>query len=67
MPAEIVSLNQYRKAKQKADKEGKARANRVRYGRPKDERRRDQDAVQRALDDIDGKRLEEDPDAGGGR
>ena len=41
MPAEIVSLNQYRKAKLKAEKEGRSAVNRVRHGRSGAERRAD--------------------------
>ncbi len=65
MPAEIVSLNQYRKTKQKADKDSRAAANRVRHGRAKEERRRDDDSASRTVRDLDGKQLDEDPADGG--
>ena len=57
MPAKIVSLNQYRKAKKKAEKERQAASNRERFGRTKDEKRRDADAASRTARDLDGKRL----------
>ena len=42
MSAEIVSRNQYRKAKQKAEKEEQSAANLLRYGRNRAEKRAEQ-------------------------
>ena len=42
MSAEIVSRNQYRKAKQKAEKEEQTAANLLRYGRNRAEKRAQQ-------------------------
>ena len=42
---EIFSLNQYRKAKQKAEKEEQSAANRLRYGRNRAEKRAETDAA----------------------
>jgi len=61
MPAEIVSLNHYRKAKKKAEKEQRKAANRSRFGRSKKDRTRDNELASRAARELDGKRLEEDP------
>ena len=61
MPAEIISLNQFRKAKQKAENEGRAASNRVRHGRPKSERLGDDKRRSQAARDHDGKRLEDGP------
>jgi len=56
--AEIVSLNQYRKARQRAHAESEASANRVRHGRTKAEKQRE--AAERDLKATtqDGNRLE---------
>lgn len=56
---DVVNLNRFRKAKRKAEAEDKAAANRVRHGRTKAERARDQGDRQRAAADLDGKRIED--------
>ena len=45
MSAEIVSLNQYRKAKQKAEKEEQSAANLLRYGSNRAEKPAETDAA----------------------
>ncbi|MDX2307563.1 MAG: DUF4169 family protein [Hyphomicrobium sp.] len=42
MSAEIINLNKYRKAKARAEKEQAAAENRIRHGRTKGERARDE-------------------------
>jgi len=56
--AEIVSLNQYRKARQRKNAESEASTNRVRHGRTKSEKQ--SEAAERDLqaNTQDGKRLE---------
>jgi len=57
MSVEIVSLNYYRKAKQKAEKEEQSAANRLRYGRDRAEKRVETDAAAKLCADMDGKGL----------
>jgi len=66
MSAEIVSLNQYRKAKQKAEKEEQSAANLLRYGRNRAEKRAKTDAAAKLRADMDGRVLADDPDDGSG-
>jgi hypothetical protein len=56
--AEIVNLRQARKRKKRTDKEVLAAGNRVRFGRPKGETRRQAKARDRAERDMDGKKLD---------
>ena len=66
MSAEIVSLNQYRKAKQKAEKEEQSAANLLRYGRSRAEKRAETDAAAKLRVDMDGRGLDDDPADGSG-
>ena len=61
MPAEIISLNQFRKARRQADKESQSAENRVRFGRSKSERKDSDARSKRVATDMDGKQLERDP------
>jgi Domain of unknown function (DUF4169) len=54
----IDNLNQYRKKRRRADSERRAAENRVRFGRSKKERSRDQRESANANKELDGKRLE---------
>lgn len=56
--SEIVNLRQAKKRRARAEKEAKAAANRVAFGRTKAERK--QTGTQRAKDkrDLDGKKLD---------
>lgn len=56
--AEIVSLNQYRKAKTRAAKADKARDNRAKFGREKSQKRESTELRRRVEADLDGKKLE---------
>ena len=58
MAADIVNLRQARKAKQRAEKEGEAAANRARFGRTKPERLRAEAEKARVERELAGKRLE---------
>ena len=60
--AEIVSLNQYRKARRRSKDATEASQNKARHGRTKAER--DRDAAVRDLQSTshDGKRLDSPPD-----
>ena len=66
MSAEIVSLNQYRKAKQKAEKEEQSAANLLRYGRNRAKKRAETDAAAKLRADKDGRVLADDPADGSG-
>ena len=61
MLAEIASLNQYRKTKQKAEKEKQSASNRVRFGRNRVEKRANIDVAAKSRADMDGKKLDDDP------
>jgi len=56
--AEIINLNHFRKAKNKADKKTRAAHNRVRHGRRKDDRLRHELKEERQRQDLDGHCLE---------
>ncbi len=55
---EIVNLNRFRKHRERALKEGRAAQNRVRFGRTKEERRRDSHERDKARKKHDDKRLD---------
>jgi len=55
---DVINLRQVRKAKKRADEEGRADANRAKYGRSKTEKRRDEAAKQRLNAVVDGARRE---------
>ncbi len=55
---DVVNLNRARKARKKTEDQRRADENRVRFGRPKAERRRDAAEKEREQRDLDGKRLE---------
>jgi len=61
MPADIIRLNQFRKAKNKAAKQDRAAVNRTRHGRTKVARADDEARTTRTEHDLDGKRLHDDP------
>ena len=50
----VVNLNKFRKAKQRAEKTGKAAANRAKFGRTKAEKRQDEKAGERDARIVDG-------------
>lgn len=57
MPADIVNLNKFRKAKERADKERQAEQNRAKFGQTKDEKLRETDEQARRDNLLDGARL----------
>jgi hypothetical protein len=59
--AQIINLNKFRKAKQRAQAKAKAAENRAKFGRTKAQKKKDQDDTQAAKDEHEGHRLE-DPD-----
>ena len=50
----VINLNHYRKTRNKAEKNTLAARNRVRHGRRKDDRRRNEIAEERSTRDLDG-------------
>ena len=66
MSADIVSLNQYRKAKQKAEKAERSAADLLRYGRNRVEKRAETDMAAKLRADMDGRVLDDDPADGSG-
>lgn len=56
--AEIVNLNRYRKAKERAVSKQLAAGNNARHGRSKADAMRDGQAQNRLVLDFDGKRLD---------
>lgn len=57
MSAEIVNLNKFRKAKERADQERQAELNRAKYGRSKSERQQDENDDSRRNKLLDGAKL----------
>lgn len=55
---EVVSLNKYRKVRQRVDDEKRAIENRAKFGRSKREREQFRDQAERERKDLDDKRLE---------
>ena len=58
MTAELVNLRKARKAKERAEEDLRAGANRLRFGRTREERDREAVARARGTRDLDGKKLE---------
>ncbi|HKW52293.1 MAG TPA: DUF4169 family protein [Stellaceae bacterium] len=56
--ADIVNLNQYRKRRDRHDAEKAAAENRVRHGRRKVDRQKERRENEKAVKDIDDKRLD---------
>jgi hypothetical protein len=57
MSAEIVNLNKFRKAKERAGEERQAELNRAKYGRSKIERQQEEDDGERRNKLLDGAKL----------
>jgi hypothetical protein len=57
--ADIVNLNKARKARAKAEAEETASANRVRFGRTRQEKEAARQEAERRTRDLEGKKLEE--------
>lgn len=57
--AEIVNLNRFRKAKNKAVAEVEARNNRVLFGRKKSEKEADRTLTRKSKTDLDGKKFDD--------
>ena len=57
--AEIVNLNQKRKAKARVEDDSRAQANRIKYGRTKAEKENDRRAEERRAQLHQGKKLED--------
>ena len=58
--AEVINLNNFRKAKQKSDKDALAAQNRVRHGRRKVDRQREEREEDRSRRNLDGRHLGDD-------
>lgn len=58
MPAEIINLNQFRKARDKSQKAEKAAENRRKFGRTKAERLAEEKAQTDSKTELDGKELD---------
>jgi hypothetical protein len=56
--ASVVNLNRFRKAKQRAEDEHRAAANRAAFGRTKTERQKAESERQRIARELDSKRIE---------
>jgi hypothetical protein len=54
----IVNLNQYRKKRRRTEAETRAKENRVRFGRSKEERTAELRECERAKKEIENKRLD---------
>jgi hypothetical protein len=60
--ADVVNLNQFRKVKTRADKAKKAGDNRVKFGRTKAEKRKDEAEQKKLKQELDGKIIPENSD-----
>ena len=60
--AEIINLNQFRKARQKRQRQDQAAVNRVRHGRPKSSVEQDKAERDSQHRNIDNKQLDRDDD-----
>jgi hypothetical protein len=56
---DVVNLNRFRKAKEKAVREAQATANITRYRRTKDQRAREKDEAARIAKDLDSKKIDD--------
>jgi hypothetical protein len=56
---DVVNLNRFRKAKEKALREAQAAANKTRYGRTKEQRAREKDEASRVAKDLDSKKIDD--------
>ena len=56
---DVINLNRFRKAKEKAVREAQAAANRTRYGRTKEQRAREKDEATRTAKDLDSKKIDD--------
>lgn len=63
--SEPVNLNKFRKARAKAEKEQKARANRAKFGRTKAEKQIDKARADKLSKLTEGHRLKDEPDQDG--
>jgi hypothetical protein len=57
---DIINLNQMRKAKSKAEKDKQATANRAKFGRSKDEIKKEKQQADKAKRLLDGHKREKD-------
>jgi len=60
--ADVVNLNQFRKSKTRADKDKKAHDNRIKFGRSKADKRKDEAALEKHKRELDGKIIPENSD-----
>jgi hypothetical protein len=61
--AEIINLNKYRKAKQRAEAQAKAAENRAKFGRSKAQKKAEQDETQAQERKLDGHQREDPEEA----
>jgi len=64
MTAEIVNLNQFKKQLNRDTRERQAQINRVKFGKTKAEKRRQEYEQQRDAKELSGKNLNDDPPEG---
>jgi hypothetical protein len=58
--ADVINLNQKRKAKARTDKEQRAAENRIKFGRTKEEKKLEAAKAEKQQRHIDGHKLEKD-------
>lgn len=56
---DVVNLNRFRKTRDRAERAKEADANRIRFGRTKAEKTRDQQEGERRAQALDGKKLDD--------
>ena len=62
MPAEIVNLNQFRKNKERTEKNRQAIANRKKFGRTKAEKQGDHKDAERTENQLSGHEIDDEPE-----
>ncbi len=62
--ANIVNLNKFAKSKRRAEKAEIAAANRVRFGRTKEQERKLEAEAEKRRRELDGKKIEDDGENG---
>ena len=56
---DVINLNRFRKQRERTQREAQAAVNRTRFGRTKDEKKRDVDDTKRQDHNLDGKKLDD--------
>ncbi|HEV7369353.1 DUF4169 family protein [Arenibaculum sp.] len=56
---DVINLNRFRKQRAKTEREEEAARNRARFGRTKEEKKKEKDELARKNRDLEGKKLDD--------